>query len=142
MGIFDFFKKKSNDLITNDGLNLTYYKGKKILKERYYSVNGQKHGEYRSFYLDGETKHLHANFFEGKLDGECKSWSISNPIGGGCWSYIEDYEKGELRRRRNYLRGGSSPLNEQSKTRKLSLDETFNKGNSEIGHMEEDIKNR
>ena len=144
MGIFDFLKKKSHDIITSDGLNVTYYKNnsKKIVKERYYSVNGQKHGEYKSYYLDGKTVNLQAIFFEGLLDGECKKWSISNPFGGGCWSYIENYEKGELRRRKVYRCAGKSPLNEQSKTRELSFDETFKKGNSETGHIEEDIKNR
>ena len=57
MKFFDFLKKKSKDVITENGLNETYYKGesKKILKERFYTKDGKRHGKYESFYIEGTT---------------------------------------------------------------------------------------
>ncbi len=79
MGIFDWlFGSKHEDVINENGINETYRKKekKKIIKERFYKKNDKRHGEYKSFYLDGSTENIIANYEEGKLHGECRKWSI------------------------------------------------------------------
>ena len=68
------------------------------------------HGKYESFYLDGITVSITANYINGKLHGECKKWSILNPFGGGCYRDIEKYDHGELRHQKFYFTGSSKPL--------------------------------
>jgi hypothetical protein len=53
MGLFGLFKKRKQDVLTQNGLNETYRKGnggKMVIKERYYTSNGLKNGSYKSFY--------------------------------------------------------------------------------------------
>ena len=139
MGLFGLFKKRKQDVLTQNGLNETYRKGNggiMVIKERYYTSNGLKNGSYKSFYLDGETLNLQANFKDGKLDGDFRKWSISNVFGGGgCWRYIERYKDGEVRERKYFRCGGSSPLNQETKTRELASHDIYEKGNSIKGEM-------
>tara|TARA_B100000795_G_C22463535_1_gene310156 strand:- start:89 stop:529 length:441 start_codon:yes stop_codon:yes gene_type:complete len=143
MKFFDFLKKKSKDVITENGLNETYYKGesKKILKERFYTKDGKRHGKYESFYNEGTTE-ITANYINGKLHGECKKWSILNAFGGGCYRDIEIYDHGELRNQKFYYTGSNKPLDPITKTRTLSKETNFEPGNSEIGSIRADISNR
>jgi len=143
MGLFGLFKKRKQDVLTQNGLNETYRKGnvgKMVIKERYYTSNGLKNGTYQSFYLDGETLNLKANFKDGKLDGDCRKWSISNVFGGGgCWRYIEMYKDGEVRERKYFRCGGSSTLNPVTHTRELVSHDIYEKGNTTKGEMEIDL---
>ena len=145
MGIFDWlFGPKHEDLINENGINETYRKKekKKIIKEQFYKKDGKRHGEYKSFYLDGFTVNIIANYKDGKLNGECKKWSISaGPFGGDCWRYIEIYENGELRNREVYYTGASKPLDPIKKVRTLANESKFDPGNSEKGFIAEDIEN-
>ena len=112
-----------------------------VIKERYYTSNGLKNGTYQSFYLDGETLNLKANFKDGKLDGDCRKWSISNVFGGGgCWRYIEMYKDGEVRERKYFRCGGSSTLNPATQTRELVSHDIYEKGNTTKGEMEIDLE--
>ena len=142
MGIFDFLKKSKN--IENDnGLNETFYKKSGRLKERFHKENGVRHGKYEAFYDDvNQTIYLIGNYNSGKLNGECRYWSILQPFGGGCWRYIENYENGELRNRKVYYTGASKPLDSIKKIRTLANEQNFEPGNSEEGFIEEDIANR
>jgi hypothetical protein len=145
MGIFDWlFGKKHQDLINENGLNETFYKErKKILKERFHAKEGKRHGKYESFYLDGTTVSLTASYNEGKLHGECKSWTILTPFGGGCYRYIENYENGELRNRKVYYTGASKPIVDSvKKIKELANEQNFEPGNSEKGYIEEGISGR
>jgi len=142
MGIFDWlFGSKHEDVINENGINETYRKKekKKIIQERFYKKNDKRHGEYKSFYLDGSTENIIANYEEGKLHGECKKWSILNPFGGGCWRYIEIYENGDLRNRKVFNCGASKPLDPITKTRTLANEENFKAGDPEKGYIAEDI---
>tara|TARA_B110000967_G_C18613044_1_gene424962 strand:- start:57 stop:659 length:603 start_codon:yes stop_codon:yes gene_type:complete len=138
------FQKNYPDLINENGLNETYFKNKKkkILKERFYTKDSIRHGKYESFYLDGITVSITANYINGKLHGECKKWSILNPFGGGCYRDIEKYDHGELRHQKFYFTGSSKPLDTITKTRTLSKETNFELGNSEIGSIREDISGR
>jgi antitoxin component YwqK of YwqJK toxin-antitoxin module len=134
MGLFGLFKKRNQDVLTHNGLNETYRKcngGKMVIKERYYTSDGLKDGSYKSFYLDGETLNLQANFKDGKLDGDSRKWSIANVFGGGgCWRYIERYKDGEVRERKYYRCGGSSLLNSATLTRELVSHDIYEKRNA------------
>jgi hypothetical protein len=138
------FQKNYADLINENGLNETYYKNqkKKILKERFYTKDSIRHGKYESFYLDGITVAITANYINGKLHGECKKWSILAPFGGGCYRDIEIYDHGELRNQKFYFAGSSKPLDPITKTRTLSKETNFEPGNSEIGSIRADISGR
>ena len=114
---------------------------RKILKERFYTKDGKRQGKYESFYKDGLTVNITANYVYDKLHGECKTWSIANPFGGGCYRYIENYVNGELRSRKAYLTGASSPLvDPEKKLKELAKEVNFAPGNSEKGYIEEDIE--
>jgi antitoxin component YwqK of YwqJK toxin-antitoxin module len=144
MGLFDWLlKPKHGDLINENGINETYRKKQKnkIVKERFNTKDGLRHGEYKSFYLDGTTINIIANYKDGKLDGECKKWSISSgPFGGDCWRYIEIYENGELRNKKVYFTGASNPLDPIKKIRTLANEAEFKEGNSEKGLIAENIE--
>ena len=144
MGIFDWlFGPKHEDLINENGINETYRKKQKnkIVKERFNTKDGRRYGEYKSFYLDGSTINIIANYKDGKLHGECKKWSISSgPFGGDCWRYIEIYENGELRNKKVYFTGASKPLDPIKKIRTLANEADFEAGNSEKGLVAEDIE--
>ena len=117
MGIFDFFLKKSHVEITNDGLNVTYYKNNKIkiVKERYYSINGQKHGEYKSYYLDGIIE-KECNYINGKFEGIYKSYYKNGQIIEHCnfingkieGSYKSYYVNGQIKKDCNYIKSINS----------------------------------
>jgi hypothetical protein len=137
------FIKKHKSLISNNGVNETYFRGgrTRVLKERFYTKDGERHGKYESFYLDGLTVNITANYNYSKLHGESKTWSIATPFGGGCYRYIENYENGELRNRKVYLTGVSSPLvDPEKKLKELAKEVSFEPGNSEKGYIEEDIR--
>ncbi len=142
MGIFDWlFGSKYEDLINENGINETYRKKNGVIKERFYTKDGKRHGEYKSFYLDGSTASVIANYKDGKLHGECKKWSVSaGPFGGNCWRYIEIYENGELRNQKLYYCGASQPLDPVKKVRTLAHEKNFKPGNSEKGFTVEDIE--
>ena len=135
------FQKTYPALINENGLNETYHKGqnKKILKERFYTKDSIRHGKYESFYLDGVTVKITANYVDGKLHGECRNWSVAGPFGGGCYRDIETYEHGELRNQKTYFCGASKPLDPITKTRTLAKEKSFEPGNSEKGWIEQDI---
>ena len=143
MGIFDWlFGPKHEDLINENGINETYRKKQKnkIVKERFNTKDGRRYGEYKSFYLDGSTINIIANYKDGKLHGECKQWSILGPFGGDCYRYIENYENGELRNRKVYFTGTSKPiLDHEKKIKALANEENFEIGSSEQGFIDEDI---
>ena len=138
------FQKTYQDLINENGINETYYKGerKKILKERFYTKNGKRHGKYESFILDGSTVSITANYDEGRLHGECRKFMSINPFGGGCYSNIEIYEHGELRNKKVYFTGASKTLDPVKKIRTLANETNFDTGNSEQGLIEEYIAAR
>jgi antitoxin component YwqK of YwqJK toxin-antitoxin module len=143
MGIFDWlFGAKHQDLINENGLNEIFFKTekRKILKERLHTKDGLKNSKYESFYLDGRTVNITANYKDGKLHGECKQWSILGPFGGDCYRYIENYENGELRNRKVYFTGASKPiLDHEKKIKALANEENFEIGSSEQGFIDEDI---
>jgi len=143
MGMFDWlFGSKHEDIINENGVNVIYRKKekKKIIHEQFYTKDGKRHGEYKSFYMDGSTVSIVANYKEGKLHGECRQWSILGPFGGDCWRYIETYENGELINRKVYNCGASKPLDPINKVRTLHQEKNFKAGNSEKGYIAEDIE--
>lgn len=50
MGIFTFFFGK-NKLKNDNGLNETYFKKSKIIKEKFYKKDGKRHGKYKSYLM-------------------------------------------------------------------------------------------
>jgi antitoxin component YwqK of YwqJK toxin-antitoxin module len=90
-----------------------YYSGTDVLWKKYY-VNdaGVKHGEYRMYWRDGETK-VKCFYVLGKLDGEYKEYYPS----GGRWLlqtikagvldglYRQWYENGQVEIETHYRNG-------------------------------------
>jgi hypothetical protein len=153
MGIYAWLFKKHKNIITENGMNKTFYqKRRKILKEKFYSKDGKRHGKYESFYsflramgtdgklINGATVCITANYKEGKLHGECKTWTVLTPFGGGCYRYIENYENGELLNRKVYYTGASKPIVDPiKKIKELANEESFEPGSSEIGYIKKKI---
>jgi antitoxin component YwqK of YwqJK toxin-antitoxin module len=134
MDILNLIFGKKN--LTNDnGLNETYYKKTKILKEKFYKKQGKRHGKYESYFNDGITVNISAFYNDGLLHGECKEWSIA----GGCYRYIEVYENGLLKNRKVYFTGMSKPLDTKTNLRELANEIDFSGENIETGYIYEDI---
>jgi hypothetical protein len=134
MGIFTFFFGK-NKLKNDKGLNETYFKKSKIIKEKFYKKDGKRHGKYKSYFNDGITVHISAYYNDGLLHGECKEWSLA----GGCYRCIEVYEYGVLKNRKVYFTGWSKPLDVKTGLRTLANEIDFSAENLENGYIYEEI---
>lgn len=136
MWFFNFLKKDkiilNNTILNDNGLNVTYYKKGNFLKERYYKKDGVRDGEYHSFYShENSTVFIVAYYDNGLLHGECLQWSLA----GGCYRFIEVYNKGKLVSRKVYFTMGDE-------RGKIANEEFFQEYSLEIGIIQEDIERR
>ena len=77
MGVFDFFKKKNKGIITENGLNESYFCG--YLRYRFYKKNDLLHGKRIEFFENGNIKE-ETDYFEDKKHGLHKYYYESGEV--------------------------------------------------------------
>ena len=86
--MFSIFKKKQKN--NPDGENIIFHKGSKQVMAKFHMANGELHGRFEKYYLDGAVS-LKADFVAGQLQGLATEWSTM----ANCNRIEEVYSQGE-----------------------------------------------
>lgn len=106
--MFSFLKKKPKN--NPDGENIIFHKGSKQVMAKFHMANGELHGRFERYYLDGAVS-LKADFSEGLLQGLATEWSTM----ANCNRVEEIYSQGVCVQQK-LMRGSNGDLVHYKKT--------------------------
>lgn len=108
--MFSIFKKKQKN--NPDGENIIFHKGSKQIMAKFHMANGELHGRFEKYYLDGAVS-LKADFVAGQLQGLATEWSTT----ANCNRVEEIYSQGVCVQQK-LMRGSNGDLVHDKKTEK------------------------